>query len=331
VVASSENLQSEIDTLSQQFLWVNEIPVLADIYSNRRVETRDGIFLQLKPGFTGIPAGGFLYFMIKHLQPLKTLEVGFGGGISSTFICQAHHDLGRTQKSHLALDPHQSSLWAGAGVRSVERAGLLHLMSHHEMSDFVALPMLHQMRETFQVVYIGGTHRMDTMFVNAFYVDLLLDVGGILVFEHNNQGDGNNSVMSFFATNRAYRHATKNDLGDDLTNLRDFIGFNVLIKLEHHDPDKQEPPNRAAVFDKIYTDNFWLGGGSGDGSNPKMLTEYYALIRDFVETKAIKSIVDIGCGDLQSLAFWQVFHPKSPLQKMSHISSKIPHFGRGST
>ena len=55
----------------------------------------------------------------------------------------------------------------------------------------------------------------------------------------------------------------------------------------------------AEIFDFIYASDGWEGG-SGAGSTPQATAQYRAFLKDFIAEKAIKSVVDLGCGDWQS-------------------------------
>ncbi len=55
----------------------------------------------------------------------------------------------------------------------------------------------------------------------------------------------------------------------------------------------------AEIFDFIYASDGWEGG-SGAGSTPQATAQYRAFLKDFMAEKAIKSVVDVGCGDWQS-------------------------------
>jgi predicted O-methyltransferase YrrM len=165
-------------------------------------------------------------------KPRKTLEIGFAYGISTLYLCQAHHDLGRKEEVHLALDPNQTTQWGRIGVHSLERAGLSHLMSHREMSDFVGLPFLLHAGERFQFVLIDGAHTLDYTLLDVTYVDLMLDVGGFVVFDDAHM-PAVDQAISFFLANQHYREATADDLLIDM----DEIGYpssppKVLIKLQ---------------------------------------------------------------------------------------------------
>ena len=60
--------------------------------------------------------------------------------------------------------------------------------------------------------------------------------------------------------------------------------------------------NISEVFDKIYRLGIW-GGGSGIGSNPNTAKGYMLYLQDFLKNNAIRSVVDVGCGDWQFSRF----------------------------
>ena len=61
----------------------------------------------------------------------------------------------------------------------------------------------------------------------------------------------------------------------------------------------------AEVFTRIYQANEWNGPGgqdfySGPGSVSEIVQPYAAAIRAFIERNAIRSVLDIGCGDFRA-------------------------------
>jgi SAM-dependent methyltransferase len=54
----------------------------------------------------------------------------------------------------------------------------------------------------------------------------------------------------------------------------------------------------AAIFDHVYAKQKWLKG-SGPGSYAETTEKYRAFLQDFIATRGVKSVVDVGCGDWQ--------------------------------
>jgi len=57
--------------------------------------------------------------------------------------------------------------------------------------------------------------------------------------------------------------------------------------------------SHARVFNKYYSTNAWIGGGSGSGSTAENTIAYREFLSSFLRQFEIKSVVDLGCGDWQ--------------------------------
>jgi SAM-dependent methyltransferase len=64
----------------------------------------------------------------------------------------------------------------------------------------------------------------------------------------------------------------------------------------------EEKFGNLSVFDEIYATSYW-GNGSGGGSSIEATLPYKKFIERFLRDHAIKSIVDLGCGDWQFSRF----------------------------
>jgi hypothetical protein len=57
------------------------------------------------------------------------------------------------------------------------------------------------------------------------------------------------------------------------------------------------------TFEKVYMHNFWGGPAgefySGTGSDLEVAACYCQLVREFIRKRAIRSVVDVGCGDFR--------------------------------
>ena len=53
------------------------------------------------------------------------------------------------------------------------------------------------------------------------------------------------------------------------------------------------------IFERIYEDDAWRGGGSGEGSQLVHNRGYVAFLQKFLAERKIRSVVDLGCGDWQ--------------------------------
>lgn len=67
---------------------------------------------------------------------------------------------------------------------------------------------------------------------------------------------------------------------------------------------EEDPTSNAAIFAINYATGEWdqesdVKGTSGSGSSPVNAKMYIEYLRDFLKTKQITSVVDLGCGDWQ--------------------------------
>lgn len=123
--------------------------------------------------------------LILKNRPDTTLEIGMAMGMSTLAILYALKEMG--SGSHIAIDPNQRAGspdgYNGVGLRMVERAGLVQNFHFIEKPSYLALPQLVAEGKRFDFIFIDGYHTFDFAFVDYFYADLLLNDGGILVFD----------------------------------------------------------------------------------------------------------------------------------------------------
>jgi hypothetical protein len=102
------------------------------------------------------------------------------------------------------ITPGGISGYGGAGLEAVGRSGY---RDRHELiaePDYLAMPKLVQAGRQFDFVFIDGYHSFDYALLDFFYTDLLLRVGGIVVFHDSNRPTVFR-VCEFVAHNKRYR------------------------------------------------------------------------------------------------------------------------------
>lgn len=58
-----------------------------------------------------------------------------------------------------------------------------------------------------------------------------------------------------------------------------------------------EAPDPRAIFEYIYDNKVWIGGGSGPVSDPQAARPWVTLVNDTIRRFSVTSVVDAGCGD----------------------------------
>jgi predicted O-methyltransferase YrrM len=134
----------------------------------------------------------------------KTIEIGLAFGVSALYICQGLIAAGNPGARHVALDPFQGRSFANRGLQALEEAGVRSLVEFHEQLSQIALPALLQEGRRFDLGFVDGNHRFDSVFLDLFYLGRLLRSGGV-VFLDDYQLPGVRRAVSFFLANLDWR------------------------------------------------------------------------------------------------------------------------------
>jgi predicted O-methyltransferase YrrM len=176
-------------------------PVLAEILATGKVMLPSGervpVSSQIDPR-----CGAVLQKAIADVRPDVALEVGLAYGISTLYMLEALAATGGGKL--IGMDPAQfDAYWRGGGLNNVERAGYRALYEFHEATSQRVLPQLMVRGERIGVAFIDGWHTFDHTLVDFFYVDQLLDVGGVVVFDDVGY-PAIRRVCEFVLANRSY-------------------------------------------------------------------------------------------------------------------------------
>lgn len=117
----------------------------------------------------------YIYDFIKQRKIKKTLEVGFAFG------CSAAHIISATKSKHYVIDPYQKS-FSNIGIKNIEKLNLKkYLLLENDLSHNV-LPKLLKNDVKIEFAFIDGGHKFDDIFIDFYYIDLLLEQNGFVVF-----------------------------------------------------------------------------------------------------------------------------------------------------
>jgi len=156
-------------------------PVLQEILQSGKVRSNSGEPFDL--GFVHIPQqeGEFLQQLIFEARPKVSLEIGLAFGISALFISEAIRSVKGTK--HIIVDPFQSDSFKNVGLNNLYNAGFEDLVEFHESPSCTVLPKLECEGTRIDFAFIDGGHSFEAVFVDMFYTDRILRVGGILVID----------------------------------------------------------------------------------------------------------------------------------------------------
>lgn len=124
--------------------------------------------------------GEFLHSQIRQRGYYRTLEVGCALGMASLYICDASSQ--SPQWTHTIIDPNQTTKYRGIGIANLDRLGLDRYRLLEKPSEF-ALPELLADGESYDLAFIDGWHTFDHTLIDFFYVNRMLRVGGMVVFD----------------------------------------------------------------------------------------------------------------------------------------------------
>jgi predicted O-methyltransferase YrrM len=153
--------------------------VLEQILANGTVEDDQGNLLSLE---SAIPAeeGERISACIRSHSFSRSLEIGCAYGISSLYICEAISK--QSNPHHIIIDPFQTADAHSVGVQNLRKAGFGCWELIEQLSE-IALPNLLQNGVRIQFALIDGYHTFDQVLLDFYYVDRLLEDGGVVVFD----------------------------------------------------------------------------------------------------------------------------------------------------
>lgn len=150
------------------------------ILSQGCVFTPDGQKLPLHSHIDQL-SGELLQAWIIAARPRHLLEIGMAYGVSSLFIGEIIQETGGAVYD--IIDPYQYRVWQGCGVHHMSLAGLAgHYVLHEEPSEICLPRMLHE-GNRYDFAFVDGFHTFDHSLVDFFYINRMLEVGGIVVFD----------------------------------------------------------------------------------------------------------------------------------------------------
>lgn len=156
-------------------------PVLQEILQSGTVRSHSGESFDL--GFVHVPQqeGEFLQQLIFEARPKVSLEIGLAFGISALFISEAVRLVKGTR--HIVIDPFQSDSFQNIGLNNLYSAGFQDLVEFHESPSCTVLPELEATGTRIEFAFVDGAHSFEAVFVDMFYVDRILRVGGIVAVD----------------------------------------------------------------------------------------------------------------------------------------------------
>lgn len=122
----------------------------------------------------------FLQDLIRQNKFKHSIEIGFAYGMSTLAILE---EIAKNNGRHVVIDKFQIDGWGGHGLDMIKQAGYEDKLEFSDKFCYQTLPELMLSGRTFDFAYIDSTKQFDWLLVDFFYIDKILEVGGIIVFD----------------------------------------------------------------------------------------------------------------------------------------------------
>jgi len=122
----------------------------------------------------------FLQGLIRENGYVDSLEIGFAFGTSTLAIAE---EIAKRNGHHVVIDKFEIQSYGGNGLDLVQQAGYSQTITFVEKYCYEVLPELLQQGRKFDFAYIDSTKQFDWLLVDFFYIDKLLKIGGMIVFD----------------------------------------------------------------------------------------------------------------------------------------------------
>lgn len=153
-------------------------------------------------------------------RAVRTLEIGLGYAIATLFICEGLLRNGSDGR-HVAIDPFQTvslpgeaTLFGGAGVRTLGRAGIRALVQLYEEGSEIVLPRLVAAGRRFDLAFVDGSHRFENVFVDLVMCGRLLPEHAVVFVDDSHHAPVAHAI-GYCTTNLGWTVEADGQDGDD--------------------------------------------------------------------------------------------------------------------
>ena len=183
--------------------------VIDRLAATRQAVLPDGRIRDINAFAVSNAAGALLERAAAAAPAGAVVEVGCASGLSTLHMARGRLASGKQpDHSHYhAIDPKQTTHWDSIGRMHLTQAGIDGLVTFHEQPAHAVLPRLVASHCHVGMAFIDGWHMLDYVMVEAFYVDLMLDMGGIIAI-HDMWMPGLQHFACFWLANLPYEPVT---------------------------------------------------------------------------------------------------------------------------
>lgn len=156
---------------------------LEDIFATYTIATGAGDEKIPLHSNTSKEQGLFLQKIFDIIKPQRSVEVGFAYGISTLFILEKHREFNSDACSHIVIEPKTDTYWGTAAEYNIGKEGLSkYLDIRRDRSDKILTKLYHE-NANVQYAYVDTTKQFDVVFQDFYFIDKILDVGGVFILD----------------------------------------------------------------------------------------------------------------------------------------------------
>ncbi len=137
----------------------------------------------------------YIYYFLLDKKIQVSLEVGLGLGFSAAHIISA------TKSILYSIDYQQSLNYNNIGLKNIKKLNLSSYLKFQNQRSHFVLPRLLKRGIKLDFAFIDGGHTFDDIFLDFYYIDLMLNNGGYVLF-HDAFLRATQLVISWVKTNK---------------------------------------------------------------------------------------------------------------------------------
>jgi hypothetical protein len=197
-----------------------KLRVLDDILSmieQRFVPNEHGKKIKLAATDITVEQAELLYYLITETKPILTVETGFDHGLVASIMTAAHM-VNELNGGHVPVQGQPRYLHEGVGFFTIEKLNLVgyQIMEHEPAIVFPQL-YLQKLNEGLALVYFNSAKDFDEQMMEYFYMNRLLNEGGIMVI--NTTNPARQELVDYIRKNRFDYAVRELDCGMALVQL----------------------------------------------------------------------------------------------------------------
>ena len=144
---------------------------IRDIYQRGYVIGDDDARHPIAPISVASWRGEFVRNLCLAERATSSVEVGMAWGLSTLHIVEALLANGATGRTHVVIDPMQSTMFHNAARRTLRESSVDYMVEFHEAPSELVLPRLISEGRHFDFAFIDGDHRFEAAFLDVVFVD----------------------------------------------------------------------------------------------------------------------------------------------------------------